>query len=43
MRYVIKLLAECLSHVNRASYRTSYHRIVTDTEEAHHFHVSGNG
>ena len=31
MRYVIKLLAECLSHVNRASYRTSYHRVVTDT------------
>ena len=35
-------LAQSLSHVNRTSHCTSYHRVVTDTEESHHFHVSRN-
>ena len=37
-----RLLIQSSSHVNRTSHCTSYHRIVTDTEESHHFHVSRN-
>ena len=35
-----QLLVECLSYVNGASYCATYHRVVTDTEEAHHLYVS---
>ncbi len=37
-----RLLIQSSSHVNRTSHCTSYHRVVTDTEESHHFHVSRN-
>ena len=37
-----QLLVECLSYVNGASYGATYHRVVTDTEEAHHLYVSGH-
>ena len=37
-----RLLVECLSYVNGASYCATYHRVVTDTEEAHHLYVSGH-
>ena len=42
--YLIKyrLLAQSSSHVYRTSHCTSYHRVVTDTQEAHHFYVSRN-
>ncbi len=32
----LKLLVECLSNVNSACYCAAYHRVVTDSEEAHH-------
>ena len=28
--------------LNGASYRATYHRVVTDAEEAHHLNMSGN-
>ena len=28
--------------LNSTSYRATYHRIVTDAEEAHHLNMSGN-
>ncbi len=37
-----RLLIQSSSHVNRTSHCTSYHRVVTDTQESHHFHVSRN-
>ena len=39
---IVRLLVECLSYVNGASYCATYHRVVTDTEEAHHLYVSGH-
>ena len=35
-----RLLVECLSYVNGASYSATYHGVVTDAEEAHHLYVS---
>lgn len=41
--YIIqRLLVQCLSNVNSASYCTAYHRVVADAEEAHHLHVGRN-
>ena len=37
------LLVQSQSHIYGASYRTSYHRVVTDAEEAHHFNVGEYG
>ena len=37
------LLAERQSHVYCASYGATYHRVVADTEEAHHLYVCRNG
>ena len=37
-----RLLIQSSSHVNRTSHCTSYHRVVTDTQESHHFYVSRN-
>ena len=34
------LLAQCQCYVYSASYCTTYHWVVTDTEEAHHLNVS---
>ena len=39
---ISRLLVECLSYVNGASYCATYHRVVTDAEEAHHLYVSGH-
>jgi hypothetical protein len=39
---ISRLLIQSLSNVNRTSYCTTYHRVVTDTQEAHHFYVSRN-
>ena len=39
---IVRLLVECLSYVNGASYGATYHGVVTDTEEAHHLYVSGH-
>ena len=36
------LLVQSLSYVYSASYCATYHRVVTDTEEAHHLYVSGH-
>ncbi len=38
-----ELFAQSERYIYGASYRTSYHRVVTDTEEAHHFHMSRYG
>ena len=40
--YIYRLLVECLSYVNGASYGATYHGVVTDAEEAHHLYVSRN-
>ena len=37
-----RLLIQSSSNVNCASHCTTYHRVVTDTQESHHFHVSRN-
>ena len=37
---ISRLLVECLSYVNCASYGATYHGVVTDAEEAHHLYVS---
>ena len=37
-----RLLIQSSSYVNRTSHCTSYHRVVTDTQESHHFYVSRN-
>ena len=37
-----RLLIQSSSNVNRTSHCTTYHRVVTDTQESHHFHVSRN-
>ena len=37
------LLVEGGSHVNGASYCAAYHRVVADSEESHHLHVSRYG
>ena len=37
-----RLLIQSSSHVNCASYCTSYHWVVTDTQESHHFYVGRN-
>ena len=37
-----KLLAKSQRYVYSASYCTTYHWVVTDTEEAHHLNVSRN-
>ena len=37
---VNELLIQSLSNVNSTSYCTTYHRVVTDTQQAHHFYVS---
>ena len=37
------LLVQSQSHVYGTSYSTSYHRVVADAEEAHHFYVGRNG
>ncbi len=39
---ITRLLVQSLSNVNSASYSTSYHRVVTDSEEAHHLNVCRN-
>jgi len=39
---ISKLLIQSSCNVNSASYCTTYHRVVTDTQEAHHFYVSRN-
>ncbi len=39
---LILLLVQSLSHVNSACYSATYHRVVTDTKESHHFNVSRN-
>ena len=36
------LLVQSLSYVYSASNSATYHRVVTDTEEAHHLYVSGH-
>ena len=38
----IPLLAECSSNVNGACNGATYHRVVTDSEEAHHLNVCRN-
>ena len=38
----LRLLIKCSSNVNRASYSTTYHWVVTDSEESHHLNVSWN-
>ena len=40
---LLLLLVEREVNLNSASYGATYHRVVTDTEEAHHFYVSGHG
>ena len=37
-----RLLIQSSSNVYRTSHCTSYHRVVTDAEESHHFYVSRN-
>ena len=37
-----KLFVKCSSNVNGASYSTTYHRVVTDSEESHHLNVCWN-
>ncbi len=37
-----RLLIQSSSHVNCTSYCTTYYRVVTDTQESHHFYVSRN-
>lgn len=37
-----RLLVQCLSNVNSASNCTTYHRVIADSEEAHHLHVGRN-
>ena len=37
-----KLLIQSSSNVNCTSNCTTYHRVVTDTQESHHFYVSRN-
>ena len=39
---ISKLLIQSSCNVNSTSYCTTYHRVVTDTQEAHHFYVSRN-
>ena len=39
---ISRLLVQSLSYVNSTCYCTTYHRVVTDTQEAHHFYVSRN-
>ena len=36
------LLVKCSSNVNGASNCTTYHRVVTDSEESHHLNVCWN-
>ena len=38
----IFLLAECSRNIHCDSNSSTYHRVVTDAEEAHHLHVCGN-
>ena len=37
-----ELLVKCSSNVNSASNCTTYHRVVTDSEESHHLNVCWN-
>ena len=40
---LLLLLVEREVNLNSAGYGATYHGVVTDTEEAHHFYVSGHG
>ena len=37
-----RLLIQSSSHVNRTSHCTTYHRVVTNSQESHRFYVSRN-
>ena len=39
---ISRLLIQSLSNVNSTSYCTTYHWVITDTQEAYHFYMSRN-
>ncbi len=40
---IVFLLVQCQSYIHSAGYGATYHRVVTDAEEAHHLYVCRNG